>query len=436
MIDDDAGHRPTPKSGCRRAAGCFGWLLLFVLVVLFLPPQISRLRAGDLRPAPQPKLAETANGLTATLAVVKRLDGKTPASYVVGDLDPQGRAWVDRNAGLLPDFDRAVALPEVSCPWGSAFLPTSVSGFREFREGVRFGCIAAAMDAADGQAEAAAQRLIGMLHVSQGVMTSRASTIATLVGLAGEAMTLRDIQAIVDRQSVAEEAWSPLRAALASGPSAGDIVAATVQGEYHFFYVSTAAPDELPAETDPVEAEMYRKQDLMPSTCFYDRWRTLDRYRAVAERVAGEARKPRPQRDRAFLDRIASASPPSGFDLYNAVGEQTLVYALVNTPKVLDRADYSLANRRLTATMIALRIAYDRDGKLPVTLNDLVTTGLLDAVPADPFDERPLRYDLQRALLWSIGENEQDDDGVASRGTGMKVERLDIVVPLAFAKRS
>lgn len=69
--------------------------------------------------------------------------------------------------------------------------------------------------------------------------------------------------------------------------------------------------------------------------------------------------------------------------------------------------------RRASATLAVLAIARfeDRTGTRPATLNDLVAAGILTAVPADPYADRPLRYDAIRQLLWSVGA-----DGINSTG--------------------
>ena len=74
----------------------------------------------------------------------------------------------------------------------------------------------------------------------------------------------------------------------------------------------------------------------------------------------------------------------------------------------------ALANRRMAATALAIRL-YEVDlGRRPASLDQLVPE-YLPAVPADPFsaDDQPLRYapDAERPVLYSIGPNGVDDGG-------------------------
>lgn len=61
--------------------------------------------------------------------------------------------------------------------------------------------------------------------------------------------------------------------------------------------------------------------------------------------------------------------------------------------------------------VIALRAyAEEHEGKLPQKLDELVPD-YADAVPLDPFDGKPIRYDAKTPKLWSIGPDFTDDRG-------------------------
>jgi hypothetical protein len=60
--------------------------------------------------------------------------------------------------------------------------------------------------------------------------------------------------------------------------------------------------------------------------------------------------------------------------------------------------------------LIALRTYQLDHGDLPATLDALVPE-YLSRVPADGYDDAPLRYSRERKLLWSIGDDLEDDGG-------------------------
>lgn len=60
--------------------------------------------------------------------------------------------------------------------------------------------------------------------------------------------------------------------------------------------------------------------------------------------------------------------------------------------------------------LLAMRVFEMEKGRLPETLEELVPE-YLDAVPADDFDGEPLRYDPEKRIIYSVGENLLDDGG-------------------------
>ena len=82
-------------------------------------------------------------------------------------------------------------------------------------------------------------------------------------------------------------------------------------------------------------------------------------------------------------------------------------------PGELDRSE-ELANDALLRTALALRIYLLENGSYPISLEELVPD-LLSAVPIDPNDEsgKPIRWDAERCMLWSVGKDGVDDDGPA-----------------------
>ncbi len=100
-----------------------------------------------------------------------------------------------------------------------------------------------------------------------------------------------------------------------------------------------------------------------------------------------------------------------------AVDEGLLVTIL--TLPAIDRV--FVAKHRIAAGRRAMRVAFacrlyaaDHAGKLPPTLDALVPD-YLDAIPTDPTDKDalPIRYDAGRALVWTSGWDNDDDDGIS-----------------------
>ncbi len=83
---------------------------------------------------------------------------------------------------------------------------------------------------------------------------------------------------------------------------------------------------------------------------------------------------------------------------------------------------------RLVQTALAARNYYDGNHALPQTLAALVPE-YLPAVPLDPFDGQPLRYNPARGLIYSVGTDLKDNGG--SKSVDLPHEAKEYTDPLA-----
>ena len=67
--------------------------------------------------------------------------------------------------------------------------------------------------------------------------------------------------------------------------------------------------------------------------------------------------------------------------------------------------------------VVALQLHRREHGTFPDRLDALVP-GELEAVPLDPFDGKPFRYDARRGIVYSVGKNLVDDGGSSLRLEG------------------
>lgn len=95
----------------------------------------------------------------------------------------------------------------------------------------------------------------------------------------------------------------------------------------------------------------------------------------------------------------------------NIVGRSVVAIALPNMAGLVEPEFRYRADRAATRTVLALRLYEIRKGRLPDSLRTLVDEKILEAVPVDPFSDKPLRYSRERRVVWSVGPNETDDGG-------------------------
>jgi hypothetical protein len=165
------------------------------------------------------------------------------------------------------------------------------------------------------------------------------------------------------------------------------------------------------------EAEPENQEEI--TDCF------LEQAESLLEVVAEE---PLPL-GRAAIERIR----PAYNAFSNPVGRLTEA-----VPDIVDlsagRAFQARVEREATRTLIALRIHRLQRGAWPARLDELVESGLLASLPQDAFSGAPLRYDRSRRILWSVGADEEDDNGESA--TEARWQQNDAVWPLEATTES
>ncbi|PKL51253.1 MAG: hypothetical protein CVV39_00305 [Planctomycetes bacterium HGW-Planctomycetes-1] len=93
-----------------------------------------------------------------------------------------------------------------------------------------------------------------------------------------------------------------------------------------------------------------------------------------------------------------------------------LVYAGTYRKDYYDFYDTQAQLKALVATIAILRFQQDK-GRLPNNFDELIRAGYLKELPADPYSDKPLVYDVEEEgfKIYSVGENFTDDSG--KRGT-------------------
>jgi hypothetical protein len=78
--------------------------------------------------------------------------------------------------------------------------------------------------------------------------------------------------------------------------------------------------------------------------------------------------------------------------------------------EILERKCRMECSIEATRLLIAIHIYETNTGELPQTLNDLVPD-YIQAVPIDPYDGKPFRYNLENGIFYSVGRDCKDSGG-------------------------
>ncbi len=409
---------PPPPRRRHRAVGCLAAPAAVLLIVGLVPPQLSRITAGQTKPTEYYAYPGASNGWQEMV-----------------DLGPRIRAAgsdstrLDFDAGLVTELEHALDSQYFVAPAPEPWAPPDVTGHEDVVAAFELLTAAASQAAAAGRVARAVELWKGQLRVARTLLDQAQSDITVAMGLRSEQAVGQAVRDAMNTLGgpVRQADWQPLRDTLAKMPEPGRLAMAWRMAHWRILYAREFAPEMLPASLAPRGRAAWWHS--LPPNCFHDPWYSLSNYRAALRRVTREAATPRPERD---LELLRLSLEPQGLYLYNYAGRWIPAEALRGGDwRGFDGEDAQLALRRLTDTMLALRIAYDDRGTLPGSLADLVRAGLLEEVPVDPFNEWSFQYDPQRRLLWSVGPDETDDSGQSTPGQW----HPDIAVNLAFAKK-
>jgi hypothetical protein len=122
----------------------------------------------------------------------------------------------------------------------------------------------------------------------------------------------------------------------------------------------------------------------------------------------------------------------------NAVGRLFISLMTPNLMSVLERKCRASCSTAALRILCAIHLYRNAHGQLPDHLEALVPV-YLESVPLDPYDNKPLRYDRAKLVVYSVGANLTDDGGSTHTlkstsglsAVAIRFESEDAVFPIA-----
>jgi hypothetical protein len=328
---------------------------------------------------------------------------------------------VRRNEGVFRKVDESLARPEFQIPQEEG--PESEVGYliawRQLAYALSVRCRLRHEEGRDPEALDDALRLLRLGHRIQG---GQAALIDYLVGIAIHSIGSSFLLHLAPRARLER---FEIQEAIARS--------------------STLSPDpRFLADTYRVEyaimSSVFERLGAGDATCLAEdlpsgRWafrtplfRTNRTRRFLAEDLRlliAAAAKPAVERSLLDLDAKYAVSGKTKRSLLS-LGKVVLAKLVPVYLPPLHKQDIAQAYLGAARLMLALRLHHDDHGDLPDALADLVPA-YLDAVPADPFDGKALRYSREKRIVYSVGDDFADAGGSAEED-GEKA-RFDLVEP-------
>ncbi len=317
------------------------------------------------------------------------------------------RTWLAANAEALAYFQTAFAKPEFFYP-ERITLDSVAAGLSEVTE---FSRLLASTGPLEELSSPQRLEIVDGLFEASARVRQMGLLISLLTGLAFEesayTYVLGQAELTTDTVFLAK-----LQASLAGRPEARTGFREVLQGEFDglraFLLANTESLDpaflSIRSSGRAIQLRYSYKPHLTLSqmTEFFEEWTDATQ---LSGRAVFDALPELP----AFGTREALRQ---GLREGNAYGTVVQILLLPEPQLITAIAfDREFKGRALEAA-IALRRYQLEHGAWPETLEALVPD-YLEAVPRDPFDEsRPLNYDRERRMIWSIGKDFVDEGGV------------------------
>lgn len=369
------------------------------------------------------------------------------------------KAWMPRNEPALRLLDEALARGRLQPPVGSKGKDATAGNLLVGYRSLAYLKLARArLLAMEGRYPDAATELLGLRALAELVSSAEGTLLHHLVGSGIQSIALRGLRWFAGEPGASQADVERLLHVCSPPWKARDDMIQALQIEFcHYFLVGlekdagVKSPSEiarnLTEDGDLRDLDLVRRgiDDLLR-----DHPRPIDAdntFRRASEACLQGIRAVRAEwRDRQVLEqprddelihawpqklmpyggieRLFSGLPdlngPDSIDearnailkLTNPVGRIHALYmaSVFSAQRQLMSVVRAEAELEAARAVLALRVYFDRKKEPAPTLQALVDEGVLDSLPRDPFDGQPLRYSLEKRLLWSVG-----DDGEAER---------------------
>ena len=296
-----------------------------------------------------------------------------------------------------------------------------------------------------GDANAAAPEITDTIALGRMLQEGEGDLIHYLVGVAIECIGMRSARGLAQQPDASPELVSLLLGAIRPAGAANEGLAQALRVSFEAHVLTIISRID---EKDPDLAGALAQMKTTDSTVFSSLEtllaglpRPFDRAETV--RLAGKSfqahvrstARPWNKRDETAdrdLRVVRETLQPLALAYHrgrevSAQELETAVKALSEAPNPLGRvlvalvvpslgriSEQSFRLRTLceiTRAFLALRVYALRHGEYPDSLGALVKEKILPAVPTDMFADKPVRYDLKRRRLWSVGPDAVDDGG-------------------------
>ncbi len=416
----------------KRLLAAFGGLLLaWLLIALFFDPgpvDDSDLalpeRKVDPAQNPYPEIRDFSLSEEG-VKEIGRLDSMVEGEEVFEEAFVQ--SVLERNAEVLERFERYAAMRD----WWQDEPVGSNMDFNYLFGWIRLAILKRAESiwlASRGEREAAIESAVSVLKFAAGLRASGGPLLTALMADSISGIGAKGVARLLQHHEFTGDELACLAAKLDDPVFSRNDLESVLRTEYAF--IAATAMDRATFER-VVRPTLSETPAWLPLPLAYKSNRTRsmlgDFYRAAVRASDGDCR--------SFIAEIDGAIPLGQWAKWsnvltgNAIGFE--LCSLGNEPSkgAFQRSFAVQAQHSLLRVFVAMKRYRLDHGERPATL-DLLVPAYLEAVPTDPMDGMPLRYNAKYRIVYSVGEDFTDDGGFSPDRRGAFESRQEISIEL------
>ena len=262
-------------------------------------------------------------------------------------------------------------------------------------------------DFRNGNINEGMERLDNLLRLGQLLQNSYGTILAFILGANIQSIALNEINELLKQNLIPEDQLPRLAKMIRKNNRVTQGIKRTCSGEY---FEMKERYEMWRTETGFFEKYLYREEKLKHLFDFYTTY----------SRWAGQPYSRIPDKKLTFKPTILEMI--LSFLSGEPVSELIYEYSTDFHFNLYDKVPLMETKSNETELRIALLMYQARNGRHPKTLNALVPE-YIPAIPRDPFDGKPLRYNSKKKIIYSVGFNLKDDGGAANKNVFMRDRR-------------
>lgn len=404
--------------GVKLAIVLIGLFMLGITLYVRFIPDIETVDDSSMRII-QTEVPEEQNGYLILIQAGQRREKFKELEGLkdLRDLSPSVAAKVkSKYKERFEIMDRAISLPHTLDPdIASLSYDSPIPPFLSIRQLAKMRVALAWLDFQSGKRQEALNEILKVLQVGQLMENSEGTLICYLVGNAIKRDALQMLYYMFSETDIPEETiyeWIQNLKDFRENTKSWGI---SFKGEYRLADILIKNPAEIDKFTvidGKRTSHWFLRNSFIRSFIFKPnktRKSFLDYYTLIIE-SAGKYYNEMNLVEPSFFALNTQWALVKSFLRGNLVGEIMMAITIPNFSTVLERrcyTDFLIESSRLRLALLAYKL---KNGNTPETLKKLVPEYLTE-IPADPFDGKPIRYNQEKNILYSVGKNIIDDGG-------------------------